>query len=115
MINWMKEHIIFIERISLYILKMKGLNVNAYIEIMTNAGQPLDEIAVVTIARFLMHTLLVLHIHIGIIMDSHYWTSRRDHNLSNCKILLGWQGQLNFVDIKWKDKSEIQFYNLRKP
>ena len=32
-----------------------------------------------------------------------------------CKILLGWQGQLNLVDIKQKHQAEVQLYNLRKP
>ena len=74
MVNWMKEHIYFLERIGLYLLNVKGLDVNDYIKLMTNAGQPLDKIAVVTIAH-------MYHVHIGVLMDGWYWTSKKDHAL----------------------------------
>ena len=38
MVNWMKEHIYFLERIGSYLLNVKGLDINEYIELMTNAG-----------------------------------------------------------------------------
>ena len=83
-------------------------DVSQYIDSMSNTGQPLDQIAVIAMAH-------MYHIHIGIIMDGWFWTSRRDHKLDACKILLGWQGKLSFVDIKWKNQAQVQLYNLRKP
>ena len=77
----MKEHIYFLQRIGSYFLKVKGLDINEYIKLMTNTGQPLDEIAVVIIA-------CMYHIHISVLMDGQYWTSKRDHALADCKILI---------------------------
>ena len=92
----------------MYLFDVKGLDAQQYIDSMANNGQPLDEIGIVVIAY-------MYHVHIGIIMDGHFWTSCRDYDLKECKILLSWQGQLNFVDIKWKEQAEVPFYNLRKP
>ena len=75
---------------------------------MSNNGQPLDEVAVVAFAH-------MYHVHIAIIMDGHFWTSCRDHDIKLCQIYLGWQGQLHFVDIKQKEQTKVSVYNLRKP
>ena len=86
------------ECIGSYIFQNKGLDVKDYIDSMSNNGQPLDEVAMVVFA-------CMYHVYIAIIMDGHFWTSCRDHNIKQCTIYLGWQGQLNFVDIKWKEQT----------
>ena len=102
MTNWMQQHINFVQHIGSYLFDVKGLDVQQYIDSMANNGQPLDEIGIVVIA-------CMYHVHIGIIMDGCFWTSCRDHDLKECKILLSWQGQLNFVDISGNNRQKCHF------
>ena len=87
-------------------LSCKGITTDNYIAMMSEIGQPLDEIAIVLVAR-------MYHIHIAIIQDNMYWTTRRDHNIVFCKVVFGWQGKLKFIDIKRKVDQLVLVYNLR--
>ena len=79
-----------------------------YLNIMCDSGTPLDKIALLIVAH-------MLHIHIGFVMNSHYWTTRKDHDLKQCVFVLGFMGQLNFVDIKEKGYDLDSPYNFQKP
>ena len=73
---------------------------------MSQIGQPLDEIGIVLVAR-------MYHIHVAIIQEDFFWTTRHDHDIAQCKVLFGWQGSLQFIDIKRKVDQLVPFYNLR--
>ena len=68
----------------------------------------MDKIGIVLVA-------MMYHVHIAIIQDKRYWTTRWDHNLDLCTILFGWQESLHFIDIKRKTNQEVPVYNLRNP
>lgn len=70
-----------------------------YVNYMLSECQPLDEIAICCFAR-------MYHIHIGIVMDNMFWTTRKDHDLNKCDKLLGFIGGLKFVSIKWKTRAD---------
>ena len=91
----METHGTFVEKVASCILNCKGIGMDDYILMISQIGQPLDEIGIVLVAR-------MYHIHVGIVQDKHFWTTRRDHNLDMCTIIFGWQGGLCFSDIKRK-------------
>ena len=70
---------------------------------MSQIGQPLDVIGVVLVAR-------MYHIHVAIIQEDFFWTTRCDHDIAQCKVLLGWQGSLQFIDIKRKVNQLVPVY-----
>ena len=75
-------------------------------ETICGVGQPLDEIGIVLITR-------MYHVHVAIMQNKYHWTTRRDHDVKACTILLGWKGNLRFIDIKQKEMQELPVYNLR--
>ena len=82
-------------QISSDILSWKKIHIDDYIINIISENQPMDEIAICCFAR-------MYHLHIGIIMDTMYWTTRQDHNIQKCDKLLGFMGGLKFVGMKWK-------------
>ena len=93
--KFFEEHFDFLTEISSHILAWKKMPVTDYINYILSECQPFDEIAICCFAR-------MYHIHIRIIMDDMYWTTRKDHDLKKCDKLLGFIGGLQFVSIKWK-------------
>ena len=85
-------------QISSDILSRKDIHIDDYINYIISENQPLDEIAICCFAR-------MYHLHIGIKMDTMYWTTRRDHNIQKCDKLLGFMGSLKFVGMKSKTTS----------
>ena len=65
----MDTHINFVEKVGSIILQHKGLSMENYISMMSQIGQPLDEIGIVLVAR-------MYHIHVAIIQDDMFWTTR---------------------------------------
>ena len=93
--KFFEEHFDFLTNISSHILARKKMPVTDYMNYILSECQPFDEIAICCFAR-------MYHIHIGIIMDDMYWTTRKDHDLKKCDKLLGFIGGLQFVSIKRK-------------
>ena len=71
-----------------------------------NSDSHLSEIAIVLMAR-------MYHVHVAVMQDKFYWTTKQDHDVASCKIILGWKGNLNFIDMKWKESQEVPVYNLQ--
>ena len=95
--EWIETHHTFVEKVGSCILNWKGLTMDDYILMISQIGQPLDEIGIVLMAR-------LYHIHVTIVQEKCFWTTRRDHNLQKCSIIFGWWGALCFNDIKRKDQ-----------
>ena len=94
--TFFKEHVHFLLQISSDILSQKKIHIDDdYINYIISENQPLDEIAICCFAR-------MYHLHIGIILDTMYWTTCRDYNIQKCDKLLGFMGSLKFVGMKWK-------------
>ena len=93
--TFFREHVDFLLQISSDILSQKKIHIDDYINYIISENQPLDEIAICCFAR-------MYHLHIGIIMDTMYWTTHRDHNIQKCDKLLGFMGSLKFVGMEWK-------------
>ena len=53
---------------------------------------PLDEIAIVVIAR-------MFHFHICILTETKLWTTNREHKIGMCSLILGLTGDLEFVPL----------------
>ena len=79
--EWMDTHMTFVEKVGTHILSCKGITTDNYIAMMSEIGQPLDEIGIVLVAR-------MYHIHIAIIQDNMYWTTRHDHNIASVQSCL---------------------------
>ena len=88
-----KEHREVLLQISSEILSQKKMHSDDYIYYILSESQPLDEIGICCFAR-------MYHLHIGIIMDTMYWTAHRDHDIQKCDKLLGFMGGLKFVSMK---------------
>ena len=101
----MATHINFVSKIATYIFERKVITIDDYMETICDLGQPLDEIGIVLIAR-------MYHVHVAVMQNKYYWTTRKDHDVQVCTILLGWKGNLQFIDIKWKEMQELPVYNL---
>ena len=71
------------------------MNIDDYINYILSESQPLDEIGKCCFSW-------MYHLHVGIIMDMMYWTTRHDHDIHKCDKLLGYIGGLSFVSMRWK-------------
>ena len=60
--EWMDTHSTFVEKVGSSILSCKGITTKDYISIMSQIGQPLDEIGIVLVAR-------MYHVHIAVVLD----------------------------------------------
>ena len=60
--EWMDTHTMFVEKVGTHILSHKGITTENYIAMMSEIGQPLDEIGIILVAR-------MYHIHVAIIQD----------------------------------------------
>ena len=77
--DWM-DHTTFVGKVGSSILSWKGISTQDYIYLISQIGQPLDEIGLFLVAR-------MYHIHVAIIQDKRYWATRWDHNLDLCTIV----------------------------
>ena len=102
----MDTHVTFVEKVGRVILQCKGIETLDYMSTISQFGQPFDEIAIALMAR-------MYHVHVAVMQDKFYWTTKWDHDVAACKIILGWKGNLNFIDIKWKENQEVPVYNLQ--
>ena len=60
--EWMETHHSFVEKVRSCILNCKGLTKDDYILMISQTGQPLDEIGIVLMAR-------LYHIHVAIVQE----------------------------------------------
>ena len=74
-----------------YILCHKKLEFDDYLLCMEQDG-PLDEIAIVVIAR-------MFRFHICILTETKFWTTNREHKIGMCSLILGLTGDLEFVPL----------------
>ena len=93
--KFFKEHSEFLLQIKSDILSCKKQPINDYTSYILSESQPLDKIGICCFAR-------MYHLYVGIIMDTQYWTTHRDHDIQKCDKLLGFLGSLKFVSMKWK-------------
>ena len=109
-----EPHENFIRNIVSDLLQRKGLTVAEYCQNIVQLQWPLDEIALVLFAH--------LHkIHICVILEGKYWTTKRDESLKSANIYLVYCGKLHFFDTVWKgslsegllNKSPAVTYYLR--
>ena len=77
------------------ILSIKKQAIDDYINSILSDSQPLDQIGICCFTR-------MYHLHIGIIMDTMFWTTHQDHDINKCDKILGFKGGLRFVSMKWK-------------
>ena len=91
-------------------LECKCLNLDEYITYICDLHSPIDEIRLVILAR-------MFHFHIGIVMADKYWTTKCDHNLHACKILLGWYGKMQFKCMRWivRDPYDLRSHLIPPP
>ena len=97
--KFFKEHSDFSLQIASDILSRKKQPIDDCISCILSESQPFDEIAICCFAR-------MYHLHVGIIMDTQYWTTHHDHDIQKCDKLLGFLGGLKFVSMKWKSTPE---------
>ena len=102
--TFFKEHSEFLLQIASDILSHKKQPIDDHINYILAESQPLDEIGICCFAR-------MYHLHIAIIMDTMFWTTRWDHDINKCDQILGFKGGLQFVSMKWKTKTD----NADKP
>ena len=74
-----------------YILRHKKLDFDDYLLCMEQDA-PLDEIAIVVIAR-------MFQFHICILTETKFWTTNREHKIGMCSLILGLTGDLEFVPL----------------
>ena len=72
------------------LLVIKGHILDQYLADFVRPGFKFDEIALLYFAR-------IHHKHIFIIMESRFWTTRRDNDMSQCYLKFGYIGNLLFV------------------
>ena len=99
--QWNMRNLPFVNKVGWYILQKKKLDLMDYIHTMAIATTPLDEIALVLIAR-------MYKVHIAFLMSEKYLTTHRNHDISKCKIVLAFRGQLTFNDTKKRPKTPPQ-------
>ena len=91
-------------------LERKCLNLDEYITFICDLHSPIDEIGLVILAR-------MFHFHIGIVMADKYWTTKCDHDLHACKILLRWYGKMQFKCMRWivRDPYDLRSHLIPPP
>ena len=86
------RHKDWIGRVGEKLLAKKGHTVDEYVADMVKPGFKFDEIALLCFAR--MH-----HKHVFILMEGHFWTTRRDTDVAQCYLKFGFIGNLLFVPL----------------
>ena len=89
------EHKDWIEKVGGELIHHKGRSVDEYILDFIKLGFKFDELALLAFVR--MH-----HKHIFVLMDGHYWTSRKDNDVTRCDLKFGYVGKLLFVPLLHK-------------
>ena len=97
--KFFKEHSDFLLQIASDILSRKKQPIDDYISCILSDNQPFDEIAICCFTH-------LYHLHVGIIMDTQYWTTHHDHDIQKCNKILGFLGGLKFVSMKWESTPE---------
>ena len=87
---FMKKHRQYSMTIADYILHRKKLDFDNLLCMEQDA--PLDEIAIVVIARMFCF-------HICILTETKFWTTNREHKIGMCSLILGLTGDLEFVPL----------------
>ena len=82
----------WIGRVGEKLLAKKGRSVDKYVADLVKPGFKFDEIALLCLAR--MH-----HKHVFILMEGHFWTTRRDNDVTQCYLKFGFIGNLLFVPL----------------
>ena len=86
------RHKEWIGRVGADLLAKKGRSLDQFLADLVRPGFKFDEITLLCFAR--MH-----HKHIFIMMESRFWTTRRDNDVSQCYLKFGYIGNLLFVPI----------------
>ena len=89
--RFMKKRRQYSMTIADYILRRKKLDFDDYLLCMEQDA-PLDEIAIVIIAR-------MFHFHICILTETKFWTTNREHKIGMCSLILGLTGDLEFIPL----------------
>ena len=84
------RHKEWIGRVGVDLLAKKGHTLDQYLADLVRPGFKFDEIALLCFA--LMH-----HKHIFIMMESRFWTTRRDNDMLQCYLKFGYIGNLLFL------------------
>ena len=86
------RHKEWIGRVGADLLVKKGRTLDQYLADLVRPGFKFDEIA-------FLYFALIHHKHIFIMMESRFWTTRRDNDVSQCYLKFGYIGNLLFVPI----------------
>ena len=86
------------------------LTLDDYIQFICDFHCPIDEITIVLLVR-------MFHFHISIIMIDKYWTTKCDHDIQGCKIILRWYGKMEFKHMKWivRDPYDLRNHEIPFP
>ena len=85
----------FVNKMGWYILQRKKLGLSDYIATLALPSTPMDEIALVLIAQ-------MYKVHIAFLMSKKFWATQQNHDISKCKIVLAYRGNLTFNDTRKK-------------
>ena len=86
------DHKDWLDKVSGDLIRRKGRTVDEYIFDFIKPGFKFDELTLLAFVR--MH-----HKHIFVLMDGHYWTSRKDKDVTCCDLKFGYIGNLLFVPL----------------
>ena len=84
-------HFNWIGKVGRKFLNERYLSADEFCSLMLTHGEPISELGILVIAR-------MYRIHIAVIMRDWMWTTGRNLELSECKIVLGFAGRNEFFD-----------------
>ena len=89
MAKWIPNHMIWVKSISRRILHQKSLDVKDYLKCIIMKGTPFDEICLLIFCH-------MYEVHLAVIFNMDFWTTRRDNDINSCDTVLAYRGHLTF-------------------
>ena len=89
LVSYIVKHKEYAAQIGKIIWERKKMDFDGYVATIALDQTPFDEVAIILSAH-------MYHIHICILMQGKYWTTRRDHDFKHCTLFLAYMGSLVF-------------------
>ena len=88
--KFMITHKYFVDAVGGFLIRKKGQQVQDYMDYIVQSQTPIDEVAIVLLAR-------MWKIHVCVFLEGKYWTTNKDLVLNKASIYLVFGGETHFM------------------
>ena len=96
LVSYIVKHKDYASQIGNLIWECKKMDFDGYVDTVALDQTPFDEVAIVL-------SVHMYPIHICIVMQGKYWTTRQDHDFKHCTLFLAYMGKLVFYSTMRKE------------